>query len=195
MDDCYLASIILIAFKWAPRNFSLCQGQMISVSQNQSLFSLLGNSFGGDGISLFGIPDLRSSVPVGQGQSPGNVNRPFSERFGTDYPALTVENMPPHRHSVEEIETGKTVTVNAHVGQGNKLPPTGNYWARGYTGSAATQNYADSHDTTMASDAVQLSFSNLATGFTGDGTPFIANPPSLTLNYSICTQGLYPTRP
>jgi microcystin-dependent protein len=205
MDDYYLGTVMLIAYPWAPRNFALCQGQVIPITQNQALFSLLGINFGGDGQTTFGLPDLRGRVPVGQGQGPKTIDRPFAKQFGSDAIALTTSNLPSHNHGIAQ-GSGQTVTatasatVNAKNAQANKLPPTGFYWARGYTGSAATQNYADTHDTTMAADAVQVSVtptfnvSNLVIGLTGLSQPFAGNPPSLPLNYSICTAGLYPSR-
>jgi microcystin-dependent protein len=190
--DSYLGSITLFAFNWAPKDFALCDGALLPISQMSALYSLLGTNFGGDGRVTFGLPDLRGRVPVGEGQGPGLTPRYLGESFGAE--TMTNPNqLPAHRHAVQEIQAGKTVTVNAKAAQANKGVPTSNYWAEGFTGTAATKNYADSHDATMASDAVQLNVANLATGLTGGGEPFM--PPSLVLNYCICTQGYFPSRP
>jgi microcystin-dependent protein len=193
--DAYIGSIILLAFNWAPRDCALCNGAEMSINQNQALYSLLSNNFGGStSKGTFGLPDLRGRVACSMGQSFQTVNRPFAEGFGTDYPALTVENLPEHLHSVKEIEPGKTVTVKASDAQANKVNPQGCYWAKSYSGTATTPSYSSTADVTMAADAVQLSVSNLTTGVTGGGTPFIANPPTLTLNYCIFITGMYPQR-
>ena len=206
MDEYYLGTVMLIAYPWAPRNFALCQGQLLPVSQNQALFSLLGIIFGGDGQSTFGLPDLRGRVAVGMGQGPQTINRQFAKQFGSDAIALTTSNLPSHNHEITE-ETGQTVTatasatVNAYNGvDPDKNKPAGAYWAKSQSGTTVASSYNSTHDTTMAADAVQVTVtptfnvSNLVIGPTGLSQPFAGNPPSLPLNYSICTAGLYPSR-
>jgi len=205
--DGYLGTIMLIAFNWAPMNWALCQGQVMPISQSTALFSLLGPYFGGDGKTTFGLPDLRGRVPCGYGKGPLTQQRDFAQQFGADKATLTQNNLPPL--PIREGQAGKTVsataaaTVKAKAAQGSVLMPSNSYWAYGWTGSTATKNYADSAatpDATMAADAVQVTVTptfnvaNLATGGTGAAQPFDLNPPSLALNYSICTAGLYPTR-
>lgn len=204
--DGYLGTIMLIAFYWAPMNWALCQGQLLSIQQNTALYSLLGIAFGGDGKTNFNLPDLRGRVPCGYGQGP-LFPRDFASKFGADQATLTRNNLPPL--PISEVQAGKTVsatasaTVKAKAAQGSVLMPSNSYWAYGWTGSAATKNYADSAatpDATMAADAVKVSVTptfnvaNLVTGGTGAAQPFNLNPPSLALNYSICTAGMYPSR-
>lgn len=194
--DSYMGSITLFAFNWAPMNFALCDGAVIPIQQNAALFSLLGTNFGGNGTTNFGLPDLRGRVPVGQGQGPGLVNRNFASVFGQDNATLAVPNLPAHQHSVQEKVAGQSVTVNANSnGTPDKNKPQGAYWAKAESGTTVTPNYSSTHDSTMASDAVQLNFANLTTGATGSSSPFAVNPPSLTMNYAICTAGIYPSRP
>ncbi len=189
--ECYMGMIMLFAFEWAPRDFALCNGAVIPIQQSTALYSLIGTAFGGDGRSTFGLPDLRDRVPAGMQIG----KRVFGQKFGSEGWALVVNELPAHQHAIQEVQAGKTVTVNAKNAQANKLPPTGNFWARGYTGAAATQNYADSPDTTMNSDAVQLNIGNLTTTPTGGSQPISLMQPSMALNYSICTLGLFPERP
>ena len=190
--EVYLGTILAFGFNFAPKDWGLCNGAHMSITQNQALYSLLGTIFGGDGKTSFGLPDLRGRVPCGMGHGSGLTNRAIGQGFGQEKAQLTTDTLAPHTHAIQEKTAGQTITVNALAGQANKLPPTGNYWARGYTGSAATQNYAASHDTTMASDAVQLSIANLTTDSVGNGQPFNIVQPTLAINFSIALQGLFP---
>lgn len=205
--DYYMAEVVMFAFDWAPANFASCNGSTLPINQFAALYSLLGTKFGGDGRVTFGLPDLRGRLSVGMGQGSGLTPRNFADKIGAEQVTLNANTLPSHQHAVQEKTAGQTVTataaatVNALAGQANKLPPTNNYWGRGFTGTAATQNYADSHDTTMAADAVQVSVtptfnaSNVVITPTGASLPFAIMQPSLVLNYCICTQGLFPSRP
>ena len=84
MSDPFIADIILFAGNFAPRNWALCQGQLLPINQNQSLFSILGTSYGGDGRTSFGLPDLRSRVPIGAGNGPGLSNRQLGFKGGQE---------------------------------------------------------------------------------------------------------------
>ena len=190
----YIGTILPFGFNFAPGSFALCNGALLPIPQNQALYSLIGITYGGDAKVSFGLPDLQGRVPCGMGQGPGLTDRGIGQQFGSEDASLLTANLAPHTHAIQEKTAGQTVTVNALAGQANKLPPTGNYWARGYTGSDATQNYAASHDTTMASDAVQLSVANLTTDSVGGGQAFNIPQPTLTLNFCIATNGLYPSR-
>ncbi len=207
--DGYLGTISIVAFNFAPKNYATCSGQIMDVSQNTALFSLLSNIYGGDGRTTFGLPNLKGRVAVSQGQSPGGYNRSLGQTFGSDIMTLNDNNLPAHTHSVHENQADQTVTIGsstasikASTTQATKNKPTGNYWAKGRDEADATvvTNYADSHDTTMASDAVEVTMAasfnaaNLTTGITGNGQGFPVDQPSLTLNYCICTQGMYPSR-
>jgi microcystin-dependent protein len=193
--DVYLGSITLFGFNWAPRFYAQCNGEMLPVNQMAALFSLLGTNFGGDGRTTFALPDLRGRVPCGFGSGPGLTFRDFAENFGAETAHITDATMFGHSHSVGEKQAGQTVTVNASDGVPDKSKPTGAYWGKAQSGTTVTPNYSSTHDTTMASDAVQLSFSNLVTGISGGSQPFDINPPTLALIYCVCTQGIFPSRP
>jgi microcystin-dependent protein len=178
----------------------------MAIAQNQALFSLLGTNFGGDGRTTFALPDLRGQVPVGMGQGPGTVEREFASVFGQDEVTLTLDNLTMHQHIIQEIQPGQTVsvsslaTVNASNAQADKPNPKDGYWAKSYSGSRITPSYTSSPDITMASDAVlvdttaSFNASNLTTSSGGGSQPFSVNPPSLTMTYSICLYGIYPSR-
>ena len=94
-----MATIVMFAGNFAPRTWALCQGQLLAISSNSALFSLLGVTYGGDGRTTFGLPDLRGRVPVGTGSGPGFTNRLLGARSGVEYNNLTVAHLPAHTHS------------------------------------------------------------------------------------------------
>ncbi len=96
----FIGQIILFAGNFAPRGFALCQGQLLSISQNSALFSLLGTTYGGDGTSSFGLPDLRGRVVMQQGTGPGLSNRTLGQKFGTETESLQVNQLPAHNHVI-----------------------------------------------------------------------------------------------
>jgi microcystin-dependent protein len=192
--EVYLGTILLFGFSFAPRGFAFCSGQLVAISQNDALFSLLGTQFGGDGRTTFALPDLRGRVPCGMGQGPGLPDLIIGQQFGQFMETLTTLNLPEHTHLIQEKTAGQTVTVKASDAQANKVNPQGGYWAKSYSGSAATPSYSDTSDVTMASDAVQLSISNLINSDTGGSQGFGLSQPTLTINFSIATVGLYPSR-
>lgn len=205
--DSYLGSIMTFAFNWTPMYFAACNGQNMQIVQNQALYALLGISFGGNGSTNFNLPDLRGRAPVHFGLGTGGTNRQFALPFGQDNETLAAANMPLHTHTIGEKVAGQTVaataaaTVNASDGFGTALKPTSNYWAKvASTPTTAIPGYLNSHNVTMASDAVQVtvtptfSAANLAIGNAGNGTAFSLAQPSLPLNFCICTAGIFPTR-
>src|SRR5213083_190033 len=104
-QDPILGCIFMFAGNFAPRGYALCQGQLLSIAQNTALFSILGTTYGGNGQTTFGLPDLRGRAPVGQGQAPGLNNVQLGESGGIQSASLTINNMPAHNHAV-------TVSVN-----------------------------------------------------------------------------------
>lgn len=204
--DAYLASIFTFAFSFTPFGFAACNGATLSIQQNTALFALLGTNFGGNGSTNFMLPDLRGRTPVNFGQGTGLTNRNFATPFGQENLTLTQAQLPAHSHTIQETQAGQTVTataaatVNASDLQANANKPTSNYWAKDWNGSAVTPGYQNSRNVTMASDAVQVTItptfraSNLAIGAAGSGTAVSLAPPSLALNFCICTSGLFPSR-
>ena len=89
MAEPFLGEVIMFGGNFAPRNWAFCEGQLLLISQYSALFSILGTTYGGDGQTTFGLPDLRGRVPVGAGQGPGLTNRPLGQRSGQETVALT----------------------------------------------------------------------------------------------------------
>jgi microcystin-dependent protein len=206
--DCYLGMVTTFAFNFAPVGFATCNGQILQIQQNSALYSLLGIAFGGNGAQTFGLPDLQGRAPVHCGvASGGSTNRQFAQKYGAESTALAATNLPQHTHTIGEKTAGQTVTataattINANDGFGTALKPTSNYWAKvASTPTTAIPGYLNSHNVTMASDAVTVTVTptfnagNLAIGNTGNGAAFALATPALPLNFCICTSGLYPTR-
>src|ERR1044071_3337098 len=98
MSTPFVAEITIFAFNFAPRGWALCQGQLLAISQNTALFSLLGTMYGGNGVTTFGLPDLRGRTPVHVGQGPGLSPYDQGQVGGTETESLTVSQLPAHSH-------------------------------------------------------------------------------------------------
>lgn len=167
-----LGEIKLFAGNFAPRGWALCDGQLLSISQNTALFSLLGTTYGGDGRTTFALPDLRGRVPIHAGNGPGLSSKSLGELSGTETNVLSISNLPSHSH-----------TINAVSEDGNESSPAGNLPAgtklldKEYSGASATA--------TMNASMV---------GNTGGNQAVNNMQPYLTVNYIIALQGIYPSR-
>jgi microcystin-dependent protein len=101
MSDPFIGEIRMFAGNFAPRSWALCDGQLLAVSQNDALFSLLGTAYGGDGRTTFGLPDMRGRIPVHQGQGPGLTDRRIGSRFGSEQETLVAGQLPSHNHAFQ----------------------------------------------------------------------------------------------
>lgn len=177
----YIGEIRVFAGSFAPVGWAFCNGAAISIAQNDALFTLIGTTYGGDGVNTFNVPDLRSRVPIGTGTVPGGPTYVIGQIGGTEQNILTINNIP-HTHAI----TGSAgVLVSGE--DGHKLPPVGNYPAVNgdYIYSTTTDN------TVMAPAQI-----NLTTSLAGSTNlqPLTNIQPYLTANYIICTEGIYPTQ-
>lgn len=170
----YIGQIMCAGFNFAPRGWAALDGQLLPISQNSALFSLLGTTYGGDGRSTFALPDMRGRMLVHTGMGPGLTPRSLGEQGGTETTTLNVTHMPPHSHSVAPL---------ASSGDANSISPTGKAPAT----KARTTLYADATPgNTMA--ATQSSVA-------GGGQPFNNMQPFVTVNCFIALEGVYPSRP
>src|SRR6187549_3017598 len=99
MAEPFLGEMKFIAFNFAPKGWALCNGQFLPINQNQALFSILGTTFGGNGQTTFGLPDLRGRVPMHPGNGPGLTPRTLGEQLGTETVTLLAGNVPSHTHA------------------------------------------------------------------------------------------------
>ncbi|HEY5406476.1 MAG TPA: tail fiber protein [Ginsengibacter sp.] len=170
--DPLLASIIIFAGNFAPRGFLLCQGQILSISQNTALFSLLGTTYGGNGTTTFALPDLRGRVPIQQGQGPGLSNYVLGEASGSENTTLLITNLPQHNHPL--IGTSEA---------GSTSDPTGAFL--GNTGAL---------DPEYNTSGTHVQMNAAAIGLTGGSQPINNIQPYLAINYIIATSGVFPSR-
>ena len=98
MSEPFVGEIKMFAGNFAPRNYAFCDGQLLAISQNNALFSLLGTIYGGDGETTFGLPDPRGRVPLHTGQGTGLSSRPLGQRTGAEKVTLTTNQLPSHTH-------------------------------------------------------------------------------------------------
>ncbi|HEY9000099.1 MAG TPA: tail fiber protein [Mucilaginibacter sp.] len=190
------------AANFAPMNWALCQGQILSIASNTALFSILGTQYGGNGQTTFGLPDLRGRAIVGTGQ--GNGLSPYTNGLltGTESVTLISGNLPQHNHiATVTAGTGGSgqIVLNGSNGQAGQLSPGGNI-----LGNDAVQNvslYAAS-GTPVALDASTIAVTNVdgphlstvTLNPTGGSSPHENRQPSLVVNYIICLIGTYPSR-
>jgi microcystin-dependent protein len=182
MSDPFVAEIRMFGFNFAPTGWATCDGQLLPISQNTALFSLLGTFYGGDGKSTFALPNLQDSVPVhtGTGQGPGLSQWFLGEMTGSEYITLLDTEMPVHTH---------TLNARALVGQTDTPGPTtvpsnGTWQASNQLG--VVQQY------TTAAPAAQMNFNALTPA--GGSLPHNNLMPYLVLNYCIAMQGVFPPR-
>lgn len=154
------------------RNFAFCDGQLMAISQNDTLFSLLGTTYGGDGQSTFGLPDLRSRLPVGQGQGSGLTSRVIGQAAGVETVTLNSNQLPAHVHAAACNSTAADSST-----------PAGNFWASNANTSVA--QYSATSDNGM--NPLNLSS-------TGSNVPHANIMPYLTVNFVIALYGVYPSQ-
>ena len=190
MADPFLGMIILVPYNFAPLGWAFCNGQLMSISQNTALFALIGTTFGGNGIQTFGLPDLRSRVPIGAGQGPGLSNYDIGQMSGSERVTLTINELPTHTHVV--TLSNLAATANVKNGAGNRQTPVGNIPAIEAAGVTATYSNAAA-DAAMAAGAISVT-GTPSVAPTGNNQPFTVVQPYLTLNYCIALQGIFPSR-
>ena len=191
MSDYYVGQIFLLPYTFAPKNFAFCDGQLLPISQNTALFSLLGTTYGGDGKSTFALPDLRGSAPLGFGQGPGLTDYAQGEAGGSANITLLSSEIPQHIHTVSDISalTGAIKSWNA---AGSQQAPIGNVPAIESTGGPAT--YANTApDSDMHAASVTVVGGGPTTSVGGD-QPHSNMQPYLTLRFCIALGGIFPPR-
>lgn len=171
MSDSYIGEIRSFGFNFAPEGWAQCNGQLLPISTNTALFSILGTTYGGDGKTTFALPNLQGNVVMGAGQGSGLSPRVLGESGGAAAETLTMQQIPPHTHP-----------ANAQLKDGKKPAPAGNFWAQDPRGG---KQYGDSGPARMAAGAVAPA---------GGGQAHNNLQPYLVLNYCIALQGEYPPR-
>ena len=178
MSDPFLRQIRIFGGNFAPRSYAFCDGQLLSIAQNSALFSILGTTFGGDGRTTFGLPDLRDRAPLHPGTGPGLSSYQLGQRGGAATETLSVSEIPAHTHQWDGIAA--TSTQTAPTNHSLAEPPVGG------RGGGGAKIYGP------ANNLVALSPDSMDPG--GGGQPHNNQQPYLALNYIIALVGVFPSR-
>jgi microcystin-dependent protein len=179
MADNFIAEIRIFGFNFPPTGWAFCAGQLMPISQNTALFSLLGTIYGGDGKTTFALPNLQDNAPLGQGQ--GLSSYDLGQSGGAPFISLNTNELPSHNHSFA-----------ATTSTGTTLSSAGNQPAKGASGSKGASNSANIYSTNA--NKATTNMSPLAINMAGAGLPHNNMQPYLTLNFCIALQGIYPQR-
>ena len=164
MSEPYVGEIRIVGFNFAPNGWALCNGQLLSISDNDVLFNLIGTTYGGDGITTFALPDLQGRLPVHQGNS-----HVIGEHAGSEYVTLTNDELPSHAHHVQGTSAAATSKA-----------PAGNFLA-----ASARSIYGGGSLVSMHSASI---------GTTGSGQPHNNMQPFLCASFVISLFGVYPSQ-
>jgi microcystin-dependent protein len=185
---------------WAPRSWSICGGQLLAISSNTALFSLIGTQYGGDGRTTFGLPDLRGRAPIGYGQSPGTSSHPIGAKLGSEQQTLTQLEMPVHNHSANTAglsvqiaasdadattDTPSPSVVPAKSRTNIATPPSTDY--------RSTETYVDASSANTALHPASVS-GQVLIGNAGGSQPFSIMQPVQAINWIIALEGIFPSR-
>jgi microcystin-dependent protein len=170
MAQPFVGEIRPTGFNFAPVDWLLCNGQLVSINENEALYNLIGTTYGGDGVNTFGIPDLQGRVPIHQGTDPiSGATYVMGQRGGSETVTLTLNQIPIHTHP-----------LNCQSASGSAPSPSGNFWA--------TSNLD------QFSSAVPSTPMGAAVGQVGGSQPHDNMSPFTVLNYIIAQFGIYPSQ-
>lgn len=214
MSDYFLGEVKLVSFNFAPKGFALCAGGMLKIADNQALYALLGTNYGGDGRTVFALPDLQGRTPVAQGQGLGLQNRSWGEWGGMQQVTVDLRQLPEHGHTLNayhdagdslspenaslaaggagtftgQVPAGISVSGTTTIqGKSGALQNGQTSEARSVSGTVAIWPYRTNHpmDTVMSPSAI---------GSTGGGQPLNTESPYLAMLYVMALTGTFPAR-
>ena len=174
--DPFIGTVIMFAGNFAPRGWAFCDGQLLSISSNSALFSILGTTYGGDGRTTFGLPDLRGRAPVHAGSGPGLTTRSLGTKSGAEAVTLTEAQIASHNHNMGVANAIGTTDA-----------PAGNVLARPRVAGAdpPVNAYTTPQNEQLKADAITM---------TGGGQSHANMPPFLVINFIIALVGIFPSR-
>jgi microcystin-dependent protein len=179
--DPLLAMIFAFASNFAPSGYLFCSGQLLAISSNTAVFSLLGTTYGGNGTSTFALPDLRGRTIVGQGQGPGLANYVLGQSAGSETTSIVTANLPAHSHAFNISSAAGTTGTPGTTTYLSKAPSTGS----GPNATVENMYTINAPDTTLNPAAI---------GNTGSNTPISILQPYLAVSYIIAMTGVFPSR-
>ncbi len=185
MSDQFIGEIRSFGFNFAPQGWAQCAGQLLSISQNTALFSLLGTTYGGNGTTTFGLPDLRGRNAVGAGQGPGIPQVLLGEQLGTETTTLTTQQIPAHSHTAEVAANGGATLATAPTASTSWFSEYQDLNNKGFLNMFAPNPPAPAKPVTMAGASI---------GVAGSGQPHENRQPFLAIGYCIAMQGIFPPR-
>jgi len=175
MADPFVAEIRIFPFNFAPTGWAFCNGQLLPLSQNTALFSLLGTTYGGNGKSNFALPDMQGNAPMHPGQGPGLSLHDLGETGGSEFVTLLQSEIPVHNH-----------LINEHAADSADTPAPGpNFMLAKSAGGNAYQSTTNANLTTFNPQMLSIA---------GGSLPHNNMMPYLTLNFNIALQGIFPPR-
>jgi microcystin-dependent protein len=184
MTEPYLGQVEVFSFSFPPKGWTNCSGQLMQINQNQALFSLLGTTYGGDGMRTFGLPDLRGRVPIGWGQGLGLPNYDLGQKGGEEAHTIINQEMGSHTHNWM-VNTSTAATANTGVpsssvvlGQTTGVPALGNLFSLLLYTSGSPGGSLDGHSISSS----------------GGNQPHENRMPYLCLNFCIALIGIFPSR-
>ncbi|WP_338554405.1 tail fiber protein [Paenibacillus sp. KS-LC4] len=174
MSEAYLGEIRMFAGSYAPVGWAKCEGQILSISENEALYVLLGTTYGGNGQTTFGLPDLRGRIPIHRGSYQG-TNYPLGMLGGTESVTLQASQLPNHTHPAIAAKT-----------TGSDTSPQNNTWAQ----AAVYSTGLDGNNNPLARNPMN----NNSVSYLGGSQPHSNMMPSLTLSFIIALQGIFPSQ-
>lgn len=175
-QDYYLGEILKVPYNFCPRGTLEANGQLVSIAQNSALYSLYGTTYGGDGVTTFGMPSMASRYSMHAGTGPGLTTRTLGELGGTESNTMTLTTMPKHEH---------IALMKATSDAGNSTSPVGNNLAT---------TPANKYVSGMAPAAQLMERGSIVVGNTGGNQPYSIMPPFTTIRYCVVDSGIFPSR-
>lgn len=172
----YVGEVRMFAGDFAPMGWALCSGQLVSLAEYQVLFTLLGTSYGGDGVNTFGIPDLRGRAPIHFGTGPGQPAVAFAQKSGTEQVTMIQAQMPTHSHPIGALNTG-----------GNSTTPVGTTFANTGAGDNEYTPFISGASTNVTMGATAIVAN-------GGSQPYSILQPSLCISFIIALVGIFPSQ-
>lgn len=196
MNNPFIGQVTLFAGNFPPRAFAFCQGQLLPISQNTALFSILGTIYGGDGRTTFALPDLRGRCAIHPGRGPGLSTYVLGERQGIEDVTLNLLQLPSHNHTVSF--NGAMASLKVDSGDGDSNEPGGKYLARAVTPSAGPvpASIVNMYSSTTDNSTLALGdvTGTIGVNNSGGSRSHENRRPFIAINYIIALQGTYPSR-
>ncbi|MGJ1448826.1 phage tail protein [Sphingobacterium spiritivorum] len=192
----YLGEVRTFAGNFAPAGWMFCAGTLLSISNYQALYAIIGTTYGGDGVTTFGVPDLRGRVPVGTGQGPALTNVVLGQKMGTETVTLLSSNLPGHTHNAVVNATNVPFAVKVSQAASTlHAAVTGSQLGQPMYNNTPTLGFnSDVPDKVMSNSSLNANSLTITTTSMGGSLAHENMQPFLTANYIICVEGIFPSR-